>query len=224
MHNETELRETATVREDMYRFLSRLYLLEADRELLSVLTVMDFPKECLDGELTMGYRLMEKAVRDTSEDLDELAADYARVFLAAGVAQGNAAFPYESVYTSRRCIVNQNSKVQAAALYAEEGMSMAPGLPGIPEDHVAAELDFMAHLCGESQLDPAYYRRQKGFFKEHIQNWVPRLAMDVAKYARTDFYKALAAITTGFVRMEYQYLLLMDTETIERAARAAHAN
>lgn len=200
-------------RENMYRFLARLYVLEVDAELLGALRVMDFPAANGNAELEAGYRLMESAVAKLDADgLDELAVDYARVFLAAGVAEGGAAFPYESAYTSRQRISHQKAKGAASATYAAEGLSMAEGLPRIPEDHAAAELDFMAYLCGSAQLDAACLPRQQEFFRTHIQSWMTRFALDVVKYAESDFYKALGRITAGFLQMEKEYLHEMEAE------------
>lgn len=207
MDEQTMMQEMLILRENMYRFLSRLYLLEVDGPLLAKLRVMDFPTDCGNTELDEGYRMLEKALAALSNgDLDELAADYARVFLAAGVAEGGGAFPYESVYTSRSRSVRADARGQVAAAYRAEGVTLVEEMPGVPEDHIAVELDFMASLCGSALIEPEYLEKQIFFAKDHILNWVPRFAQDVGKYAGTDFYRALGKITAGFLQMEGQYL------------------
>jgi anaerobic sulfite reductase subunit A len=57
---------------------------------------MSFPVGCEEGELTEGYRIFEDYFRNPGLDpLTDLAVDYARVFLGAGIAEGDVAYPYE---------------------------------------------------------------------------------------------------------------------------------
>ncbi|MBR4869965.1 MAG: molecular chaperone TorD family protein [Oscillospiraceae bacterium] len=95
-----------TARANFYRFLSRVYLLEVDETLWNAMQNMTFPVDAAEGDMKAGFELMRgyldaNAKSDLAAVLDDLAVDYARIFLSAGVAQGKAAFPYESVYTSR---------------------------------------------------------------------------------------------------------------------------
>lgn len=54
---------------------------------------MQFPTDCANEELAEAYRGLEKAIADlNNEDLEDVAADYAKTFLAAGEATGVAAF------------------------------------------------------------------------------------------------------------------------------------
>lgn len=207
MGAQVDTQKTLMARENFYRFLSRLYLLEVDEALLSILRVMELPPQSGNAALDEGYQLLKQAASAlTADGLDELAVDYARVFLAAGIAEGGGAFPYESVYQSRLRMSHQQAQSGAAAWYAEEGISLVQGPPDVPEDHVAAELDFMAYLCGNAQMDGAYLQKQRDFFRQHIASWMPRFAVDVVKYAETDFYKAVGKLTTGFIQMEESYL------------------
>lgn len=212
--NENTLRQS---RGDLYRLLSRLYLLEVDEELLAALFGMELPKECSFEDMKEGYDLMGAWLHDAKgrlegagtekermqrEVLDDLAVDYARIFLSAGVAQGKAAFPFESVYTSRQHLLMQESRTDVIAKYAAKGVTPGKNLYRVPEDHLGLLLSYMAILCEED----APIKEQQEFLKEHLLNWVSAFTADVAKYASTDFYRGLGKLTKGFLAMERSLL------------------
>lgn len=198
-------------REAMYRFLSRLYLLEVDEPLLFALKNMEFPKESPDEDMSEGYRLMEEylsAVPEAGQDaeaeqeaLDDLAVDYARVFLSAGVAQGQAAFPYESVYTSKGHLMMQESRSDFVALYEARGLRPVKDMYRVPEDHLGLLLEYMAILCSEASTE-----EQADFLEQHLSGWVPVFAQETIKYAGTGFYQGLAKLTRGFLKLEQSLL------------------
>lgn len=204
-------------RENMYRFLSRLYLLEVDEELLTALMKMKFPAESPDEELRAGYQSIKAYLEEASDKmeeagqkiLDDLAVDYARIFLSAGVAQGKAAFPFESVYTSKKHLMMQESRNDVIALYAEKGVTPGKDMYRIPEDHLGLLLEYMAMLCAEAvaagddaEKEAVNRAEQADFFKNHLLNWVPAFTVDMGKYASTDFYRGLAKLTRGFLNLE----------------------
>ena len=197
------------LRSNLYKFLSQMYLMELDAALLAELKQMEFPELCENEYLATGYSQIEKAlVAMTAEDLDDLAVDYAKTFLAAGSAQGSAAFPYESVYTSRRRLVGQEVHDSVVKFYAEHGMKLGAPVFKIPEDHISVEFEFMAHLCGkwisaETDEEKAENLKvQKEFFRSHIINWAVMFCADAERHAETDFYCGLANITRGFLQEE----------------------
>ena len=85
-------KELARARAGLYRFLGGLYIMEVDEETLANMKQMQFPTDCANEELAEAYRGLEKAIADlNNEDLEDVAADYAKTFLAAGEATGVAA-------------------------------------------------------------------------------------------------------------------------------------
>ena len=212
-------------RELLYRFLSRLYLSETDNALLKQLTAMRFPDECGEAELAEGYRMMTAYLRRPGGDrVTELAVDYARVFLGAGVAEGMVAYPYESVYTSELRLMMQEARDQVLQAYRDKGLGCLATL-NLPEDHLAFELEFMAHLCRTMQICVAEddwsaallsLGEQKNFVKRHLLNWVPRFCDDILKSAASDFYKAAAKITRGFMRLETAIIEDLIAEATQR--------
>lgn len=192
-----------------YAFLARLYRVEADQALLEQISSMDLSKEIEASEIGEGYVLLNRYVEKTNENtLTELAIDYARVFL--GVNRGSGAFPYESVYTSEAHLFMQEARDDVLAAFRAEGLDRAQDF-NEPEDHIALEFEFMAILCqkalealqqGDEGQAIGYLEKQKQFLEEHILNWVPDFCGDVERFAQTDFYKAAAKITQGYLNLE----------------------
>ena len=195
-----------TARANLYRFLSRLYLLEVDETLWNAMQNMTFPVDAAEGDMKAGFELMRgyldaNAEGDLAAVLDDLAVDYARIFLSAGVAQGKAAFPYESVYTSRKHLVMQDSRMDVVALYAKRGVTPSKDNYHVPEDHLGYLCEYMAILIDEGAAD-----EQKAFLKNHLLNWVSAFTVDMGKYAATDFYGGLAKLTRGFLLLEQEIM------------------
>ncbi len=183
-------------RADLYRLLSRLYEREADQALLDSLRGLSLPED--NDDLKQGAAALRDYLAAAGPDaVDELAVDYAAVFLAAGSAEGAAALPCESVYTSPRRIFMQEAWEQVCRLYAGKGLGRAEGRADLMEDHLALELAFQGWL-----VDNGTVREQKSFLESHLLNWLPAFAADVDKYGRTPFYKAVTRITLGFLALE----------------------
>ena len=188
-------------REDLYRFLGNLYLWEVDLEQLKLMQELVAPQPCAVELWDDGWRELTTFLRGSDEScLDVLAVDYARTFLAAGVAQGQAAFPYESVYTDRQRQLGGVSGSELSALYASKGLKPDENDFKVPNDHIGLELIFMAHLCRGTKAE------QQAFLENHLWGWYAGFCRDVQKYARTDFYKAVAKITAGFMELENKLL------------------
>ena len=199
----------------MYAFIARLYRQEVDKDLLSSLHRLDFAAAADEPEIAAGYRMMEGFLRQGNDDQEvELAVDYARIFLGCGPKQGEGAFPYESVYTSPRGLIMQEARDQVVAVYRSEGMVRDSSFSE-PEDHIAFELVFMEYLCrsmlkalhqeDEEQVLSCLHK-QKEFLDQHLMNWVPGFCQDVERIAATDFYRGLAKVTVGYLRMEQELL------------------
>lgn len=185
--NRSELDRVGRSRETMYRLLARLYKKEIDAPLLAALREMGF-----DGADVQGPE------RDA---LTELAADYAKVFLAAGSNQGTAAVPYESVYTSPERIVMQEAWEQVRAVYRAHGLVLGDAPSDYLEDHMACELEYMAWLCGEGLLED-----QLDFLRNHLLAWAPDLCADILNYAGTPLYRAVGRRTLEFLRADAEIL------------------
>ena len=204
-----ELETLISNRAGTYAFLSRLYRVEADKALLDQISEMDLSTDVGEPEIGEGYALLQQFIgRTTESTLTELAVDFARLFL--GVNRGSGAFPYESVYTSEGRLFMQEARDEVLKVFREEGLDRAEDF-NEPEDHVSLEFEFMAFLChktldalqkGDDEEALSYLEKQKVFLNDHILNWVPTFCNDVEQFAQTDFYKAAAKITQGYIRLE----------------------
>ena len=85
----------------------------------------------------------------------------------------------------------------------------------------------MAHLCREPQealtrqdwpAVSARFKEQRDFLAGHLLNWVPAFCADIEKCAATDFYKAAAKITNGYLRMEQAIIDDLIAEPVVVAA------
>lgn len=195
----------------IYRLLSRLYRAEADAALLDGLKQMALPQA--EGALADGYALLKRYLDNCGENaLEDLAVDYAGLFLAAGSADGSAAIPCESVYTSPKRIFMQEAWEDVSRRYAEKGLGKDGAVDDLHEDHLALELEFMAWLVEHGTVE-----EQAEFLNAHLLNWIPAFAADIEKYARADFYKAAGRITEAFLALEGEYLSALLSGEIRRA-------
>ena len=198
-------------RADLY-LLSRLYRVEVDQALLDALKSLSFP--AAEGVLGEGYEMLKSYLGSCGEDaLDQLAVDYATVFLAAGSADGAAAIPCESVYTSPKKIFMQEAWEDVCAIYGQHNLAKDGAFQDLMEDHVALELEFMAALV-ESRAPEA----EKSFLENHLLNWMPAFTADIDKYARCDFYKAVGRITMGFLQSEQELLNALADGSLKQSS------
>ena len=207
----TDYLELASVRQSLYSFLARIYRVEVDNELLESMKELEFSDQPNGGAFSEGTsELRAYLERPGIDPRTDLAVDYARVFLGAGIADGSAAFPYESVYTSPERLIMQEARDQVLALYRAKGLGVE-GEGRDPEDHIAYELDFMAYLVREGAAfsetgDEGALRtslaEQRSFLKFHLLNWVPAFCKDVDAYSSTGFYRAAAKMTAGYIDMD----------------------
>ena len=217
-----ETNKLNTYREWMYRFLASVFIQEIDAPMLAALREMEFPvvgdsSDPWTQDLDAGYRLVEsylagfegKTEEECAELLEDLAADYAKVFLAAGDATGKAAFPYESIYAGFDSAFGGSLQMNLSALYASKGLTMREDMFKIMEDHIGLELNYMAELLKEEAEDEAaaddLRKQQREFFQTHLINWALQFAADIYKYTERDFYKGIARMTMGFLEAEQAF-------------------
>lgn len=202
----TDRSEAAALREgrrNYYNFLSRLYEKELSASFLEQMEAMEWDTDGEQEEMNAGCGLLKAWLAESDRSIreDELAADYAKIFLAAGEAKGKAAFPYESVYTSKEKLIMQEAWEQVKAAYEAKGLVLAEGNADIKEDHISAELKFMGWLCEHGSAS-----EQRDFLEKHLLNWAEDFVKDMEQYARTDFYKAIGKLTIGFLKYDKELL------------------
>ena len=205
-------------RKTIYEFLARTYATEATVEYLQqfvkkkdLFRASARDPEIHGTELADGFgQIADYASSIEGADFDKvrvgLAVEYAGLFLGAW----RLPHPSESVYVTEGQLLMQKPRDQVLKVYRDMGVDKVDQFTQ-PEDHIALELQFMAHLCDstslalkEGRLSDAtkYLDVQKGFLDEHLIKWVPKLAADIIKSARAEFYKAIAKITEGYVEID----------------------
>lgn len=221
--NKAEFKQLMLNRRNLYHFFARFFQKEIDAEFFESLRHIEFPAEREENALTEFQdallRLNEYFEYDAGETLDDLAADYAKTFLGAGSADGAAAFPYESVYTSPKRIMMQDAWNQVCDIYETKGIERNEAANDLLEDHIAMEMEFMAYLCDEtSQYTEtlAGLEEQREFLNKHLLNWAPEFCLDIKVHADTEFYRMVGQLTTGFLQLDSFILDKMITERKSR--------
>lgn len=209
-----ELKKILAVRRDMYKVLGRLYQTEVTAESLAHLKGMRFPEQTENPELNAAGAELNRAISAlTVEELDNLAADYARVFLAAGVADERTAFPYESVYTSPERIIKQDAYEKVYLILKKHHIE--PAQEDLYADHIGIELEFLSYLSGKAiELmgadDAAAVQEnlteQEDFLAHHIANWTDTFFEDEIAVASSDFYRALGQFARAWVHEDRKWI------------------
>ena len=186
-----------------------------DETLFEVMKDMSIPED-IDEQIGEGYRLMRKFIdSDVLDHISDLAVDFAKVFYGAGIVDATlAAYPFESVYTSEKRLIMQESRDEMFKLLWEKNLGLQKGYD-IPEDHLFIQMEFMAFMCKEAlnainendeETANTLIKDQQAFIKEHLLNWVPKFCNDVRKFALTDFYRGLADVTERFITMDLAFI------------------
>ena len=194
--------------EQTYTFLSQMLFRELNEEAIAALKGQEWPGETGNETLDRGYAQVRRFFNFASTDIrTQLAVEYARVFLAAGVFGSDkmTAVPYESVFTSEGHLMMQASRDDVVRRFAADGFKVNPDLHE-PEDHLAFELEYVAHMnrkaaelaeTGDVEALGANVARQVEFIDAHLLNWVGNLYETAREYAKTTFYTGMLLVVLG---------------------------
>lgn len=194
--------------EQTYTFLSQMLFRELNEEAIAALKGQEWPSETGNETLDRGYAQVRRFFNFASTDIrTQLAVEYARVFLAAGVFGSDkmTAVPYESVFTSEGHLMMQASRDDVVRRFAADGFKVNPDLHE-PEDHLAFELECVAHMSrkaaeltetGDAEALAANVARQVEFIDAHLLNWVGDLYETAREYAKTTFYTGMLLVVLG---------------------------
>ena len=198
-----------------YSLLARLYRVEIDQPFLDELKGLRFPARTGNSNVDEGYRLIATYMSNLWENsLTELAVDYARVFIGRGVDAYSAAYPFESVYTSKKRLLMQEARDEVLAIYRSAGLTRQSSWKE-GEDHLAIELEFQQILCSrivsalrenDEEKALSLFVLQKSFLDDHMIAWTPMLTADMKRFAKTDLYQGLTFLTDGFLETEKEFL------------------
>ncbi|MDO8736354.1 MAG: molecular chaperone TorD family protein [Thermoleophilia bacterium] len=144
---------------------------------------------------------------DDAEQAEELAIEYARLFLATG----SHIAPYESVFVrgwaEDKPQLWGEATVEVTKFYQEAGLDLREGQ--IP-DHLGIELEAMATMAeceaarresGDKAGAAKLEELQRRFCEEHLMLWVPEFCEEVQLRAESGFYRSMAVLTASLVRL-----------------------
>lgn len=205
--------EMARARAGLYGLMSRVFSGKPSAALLKGMKESGLQDSLADFEVPFDEEFLagEDAVQ-----AEELAIEYARLFLATG----SHIAPYESVFVrswaEEKPQLWGEATVEVTRFYQEAGLELREGQ--IP-DHVGIELEAMA-VMAESEAaklesgDRAGAGRleelQQQFCKEHLKRWVPEFCEEVLRKAESGFYRSMAVLTASLVRMHCGEELIID--------------
>ncbi len=179
----------AELAEDLAQLI-RLHDREIDADALYALRVADFPYGLAlsdDDALTQhAWRNMAAAFAGPVS-LDELAADYAAIYLN----NQYAASPYESVWLTDDHLACGGPMFEMREIYAAAGWQAADWRRRF-DDHLVLQLQY---LCYQMQSPAVDAQALANFLDEHLGYWFPDFARLVSLRSRTAFYAALAELT-----------------------------
>lgn len=137
--------------------------------------------------------------------------EYADLFLTRG-----AIHPYESVYRGDEGRLMDWPWEQVRDFYLASGFEIDSSELH-PEDHISAELGFMAitcHVARDARPDVlgSLLEVQRRFLAEHLLAWLPDLLKDVEADKRSHVYRAVTNLALSYARA--------DLDTITAAQHA----
>lgn len=189
---EAELRDALV--EDLDQLI-RLHDRELDAETLAALRTAAFPAglalSAADAADQTAYADMAFALRD-NPTLDELAADYAAIYLNNSFG----ASPYESVWLSDEHLACDRSMFELREIYAAAGWQAGDWRRRF-DDHLVLQLQYLRRVLATAAVDP---EELANFMDEHIGYWLPDWGQRVASRCDTRFYAALAGLTWVWLR------------------------
>ena len=201
----------------LYKLLHRVFADEPNPELMEVLTgehtedALQLVLEDDDRRFAPYYELFEQlktAIRKDSEDvLDKLKSEYTKLLIGPGKLP---APPWESVYITKENTLFQESTLQVRRTYLEYNFLPA-NYPREADDHLALELDFMAHLAEltnmsfeEDQLEETkkVLLDQQRFLEEHLMVWIGEFAEKIQESNTHYLYPQMATLTELVLQLD----------------------
>jgi len=193
---EAELRDALV--EDLDQLI-RLHDRELDAEILAALKVAAFPNglalSAADEAGRTAHSNMAAALH-AMPTLDELAADYAAIYLNNRFG----ASPYESVWLSDEHLACDRSMFELREIYAAAGWQVSDWRSRF-DDHLVLQLQYLRQVLASAAPQGYFLWGAVGpeklavFIDQHLGYWLPDWAQRVSAHCNTAFYAALAELT-----------------------------
>jgi TorA maturation chaperone TorD len=191
--------------------LSKILYSEPELEMLENISredvFSDSPFAAEDTDVINGLGYLQKwsnefQADDNEEIRTEIKSDYVRIMV--GADDFNTP-PWESVFFNENRMIFQEETLKVRSWYKRFGLA-SEKLYNEPDDHIALEISFIAHLASLSlealkKDDEDTFEKtmiaQHDFLKEHLLQWGPTWCDLVYQNAQTDFYKGTALLLKG---------------------------
>ena len=185
-----------TARAEVYGLLAALYYAPPAAELLSQLRVAVTEAPAPGAFLEESWRQVVAAARERSDA--QIADEFDALFGGVGKPEIHLfGSHYLSGFLNEKPLAQLRSDLAALGLGRDEAMPET-------EDHVAYVFEVMRYLIAGDDVAVANLTRQRGFFTQHVQSWLPALCETIAAHPRAGFYAALAGFTQAFIGVEAQ--------------------
>jgi TorA maturation chaperone TorD len=135
---------------------------------------------------------------ESEQAMDDTLWEYTRLFVGPYKLPCP---PWESVYTSPKRLMMQEAHDAVSDFYRKAGLAV--GDPNVLQDHVGAELSFLAILYGKMETEPEHApscrELAERFLTEHLRKWIPVFSADLERAADSRIYKTLAKATRDLI-------------------------
>jgi TorA maturation chaperone TorD len=187
-----------SLRANTYSLLGALLAAPPAPSLLHLLTQITPATGAGRDDLATAWEVLRLAgERASVESLDD---EYHELFV--GIGRGELV-PYGSWYMTG-FLMDQPLAILRRDL-AELGFQRQQETKE-PEDHVAALLEIMGLLIGESDASVDVQRR---FFQSHMAPWLNTFFLDLQKAQAARFYRAVGQFGEQFIVFERKYLTML---------------
>jgi TorA maturation chaperone TorD len=201
------MKDLAGHRSNIYGLLAAIYRREMTSDLLK-----QIKNPSLLGVLSnLGIKLNNGSLKKPENELlEELAVEYARLFLGPG----KHISPHESVHHKREDgqwgQLWGSSTAEVKKIIESAGLSYQSEYTGLP-DHISVELEFMQQVTlaeekawedGDKNLALSCLENEKKFIEEHLAEWIPDFCDKVINQAESPFYRVMAELTQKFIEFE----------------------
>lgn len=154
--------------------------------------------------LEAALRPLDDCAKDPAAFVKEAASSYTKLFIGPGSL---AASPWSSHYLADPTLLFQEHTLQIRGLYRAQGF-LPEAYPHVADDHIALELDFLAHLAERSlsESDGASLTASQAFLQNHLLAWAPRYIDNLAGAAEGTLWQPFGQLLVRFLRADSAYL------------------
>lgn len=185
-----------TARAEVYGLLAALYYAAPGAGLYDKMRVAVTQAPVAGALLESSWSELVAAAR--AQPLAATSAEYDALFGGVGKPE---IYLFGSHYLSG--FLNEKPLAALRGDIAALGLARDEAMPET-EDHVAYLCEVMRYLIAGDDVEVANLTKQRAFFANHVQPWLPLMCQAVMRHPKARFYFALAGFTEAFVGVEAQ--------------------